>query len=72
MKLLQATVRAATTIPDLYRQHAGLKSIDHYLADWQRAHDLLGKRIHRLQLLRNERRRQIINGEWPAKKEQSQ
>lgn len=55
----------STSIPQLYREHAGLPSIDAYLRDWRKAHELLGRRIEALQALRDERQGQLDRGEWP-------
>lgn len=62
---LHATVRARTDLPDLYRRSAAHQSMSHYLADWEKAYEVLGRRIAVLRSLRDERQAEQSSGVWP-------
>lgn len=65
LDLLYSRVRKATGIHARYRAHASYRSMDVFLDDWQATYDLLGRRIATLQILRDERKREVEAGEWP-------
>lgn len=66
---LASSVRKATTLRKGFRRHAAYQAMDVVLADWQAAHERLGRAIAELQALRDERAAQVERGEWPPKLE---
>jgi hypothetical protein len=59
------TVQHRAAVSDTYRQHAAAQSMDYYLRDWRKAHDLLGRRIAELEAMHRERVAETEAGAWP-------